>query len=186
MNNEIREKLAEYAHNDAWSGWMKYLFSKGVHDANGTWVMPTWAVKRWTRQMHTRYVDLSESEKESDRHEADEMLKIIDIELGALRAENARLRAECETAEKLTPDELAALERYRKERDSDNEYTPWLSEGLTETQYFQRLYLANSNLLAVAEQVISAFVYPSAPMTPAQKEAWAEWTRLHGERDYGN
>lgn len=109
-----------------------------------------------------------------------EQVDDLQRELESVRAENVRLRAECETAEKLTPDELAALARYRKERDSDNEYTPWISEGLTEAQYFQRLYLANSNLLAVAEQVISAFVYPSAPMTPAQKEAWTEWTRLHG------
>lgn len=67
------------------------------------------------------------------------------------------------TLEELTTDELAALARYRKERDSDNEYTPWLSEGLTEAQYFQRLYLANSNLLAVAELVISRLRVPIRP-----------------------
>lgn len=48
------------------------------------------------------------------------------------------------TLEELSPDELAALERYRKERDSDNEYTPWISEGITEVQYYHRLYLEMS------------------------------------------
>lgn len=83
------------------------------------------------------------------------------------------------TLEELTPDELATLERYRKERDSDNEYTPWLELGISELQYYHRLHLENTRLLAVAERVISAFVYPSAQMTPTQKEVWAEWTRLH-------
>lgn len=50
--------------------------------------------------------------------------------------------------EELTQDELAMLERYRKERDSDNEYTPWISEGITEADYFRRLYLEKCNELA--------------------------------------
>lgn len=78
--------------------------------------------------------------------------------------------------EELSPDELAALERYRKERDSDNEYRPWITEGITEVQYFHRLYLEMSNRLTLATEVIAAFVYPASPMTPAQKAVWAEWT----------
>ncbi len=49
------------------------------------------------------------------------------------------------TLEELTSDELAALERYRKERDSDNEYTPWIEQGISELQYYHRLYLETSN-----------------------------------------
>lgn len=81
----LREGLAEYAH-DAWAGWMKYLFEKGefrtVNKEDGTptkiWVMPDWAADRWTRQMLTPYADLPESEKESDRLEADRMIEIMD------------------------------------------------------------------------------------------------------------
>ena len=80
---QIREKLAEFAHSQ-WSGWMEYLFSKGVFNEDGTWTMPEWAVKRWTTQIKTNYKDLSESEKDSDRSESDSdrsesdgMLKII-------------------------------------------------------------------------------------------------------------
>lgn len=74
---ETRELLAEYAHDSAWSGWMRYMFSKGAMNHDGSWTMPAWAVERWTRQMNTRYADLSEGEKVSDRDEADKMLAIM-------------------------------------------------------------------------------------------------------------
>lgn len=76
MSDEIREALAEYAH-EAWSGWMKYLFSKGTFNQDGTWTMPAWAVERWQRQMNAPYASLPEEEKKSDREEADRMLGIV-------------------------------------------------------------------------------------------------------------
>lgn len=76
MDKYIREDLAEYAHA-AWAGWMKYMFEKGTLNDDGTYTMPAWAVERWQRQMNTSYADLSESEKNSDRDEADKMLEII-------------------------------------------------------------------------------------------------------------
>ena len=72
----IREYLSEYAH-EAWSGWMIYMFSKMTLNEDGTATMPKWAVDRWTRQMNTRYFDMPEAEKESDRDEADRMLSIV-------------------------------------------------------------------------------------------------------------
>lgn len=81
---QLRESLAEYAH-EAWSGWMKYLFGKGTFGVvevepglgEQTWTMPSWAIQRWARQMDTPYAALPESEKESDRQEADRMLAIM-------------------------------------------------------------------------------------------------------------
>ena len=73
-----REILAELAHAQ-WSGWMEYLFSKGVVNADGTWTMPSWAVERWQRQMKTPYNELSFDEKESDRKEADKFLAVLCI-----------------------------------------------------------------------------------------------------------
>jgi len=72
----LREPLAEYAHG-AWSGWMRYLFGKSTRNADGTVTIPAWAVERWTRQVETRYADLPENEKDSDRTEADSMIGIM-------------------------------------------------------------------------------------------------------------
>ena len=72
----LREEIAELAH-DQWSGWMKYLFSKGVFNSDGTWTMPQFAVERWERQMKTPYSELSGKEKSSDRVEADKFLRVI-------------------------------------------------------------------------------------------------------------
>ena len=71
--NSKREILAELAHAQ-WTGWMEYLFSKGIKNEDGTWTMPIWAVERWERQCKTPYADLSFDEKESDRKEADKFL----------------------------------------------------------------------------------------------------------------
>ncbi len=76
MTNNLREELAEYAHNQ-WIGWMEYLFKKSIDNQNGTVTIPKWAVDRWKTQCKTNYQDLSEQEKDSDRSEAIEMLTII-------------------------------------------------------------------------------------------------------------
>ena len=79
--NDLREALAAYAH-EAWSGWMKHMASKGsvVSRRREYWVqvsVPLSLVHRWERQMYTAYADLPESEKESDRAEADKMIAIV-------------------------------------------------------------------------------------------------------------
>ncbi|GAG20006.1 unnamed protein product [marine sediment metagenome] len=76
LRNGLREKLAELAHSQ-WSGWMRYLFDKGTFNDDGTWTMPDWAVVRWKQQMETPYSELSESEQDSDRSEADKFLAVI-------------------------------------------------------------------------------------------------------------
>lgn len=74
--SETREQLAAYAHK-AWSGWMQYLFEKS-HDLGDQVMIPSLLVDRWRRRMSTPYSDLPESEKESDRKEADEILAIME------------------------------------------------------------------------------------------------------------
>jgi len=76
VNNDLREALAAYAH-EAWSGWMQYLFTKSKKNTDGTVTIPQPLVERWYRQLTTLYADLPESEKESDRKEADKMLRIV-------------------------------------------------------------------------------------------------------------
>lgn len=75
--SELREDLAALCH-DQWSGWMEYLFSKCEYsDGHGGVVIPAWAYERWKRQMMTPYAELSESEQNSDRTEADKFLAIL-------------------------------------------------------------------------------------------------------------
>jgi len=73
----FREKLAALCHSQ-WAGWMTYLFSKGTFNKDGTWTMPREFVERWTRQMSTPYENLSPSEQDSDRKEADRFLDAME------------------------------------------------------------------------------------------------------------
>ena len=82
---ELREALAGYAH-DAWAGWMNYLFSKSDRNADGSYVIPKELVERWERQVSTGYADLPENEQNSDREEADKMMKILKKHRGKLVA----------------------------------------------------------------------------------------------------
>ena len=75
--SDKREELAKYAH-EAWSGWMDHLFRHSYHVNDGTYRIPKWAVDRWKRQARTHYENLSDDEKESDRIEADRILKIME------------------------------------------------------------------------------------------------------------
>lgn len=72
----LREALADYAH-EAWSGWMRYVFAESEEGPDGTVVVPAWAVKRWNRQIATRYCDLPKTEQDSDRAEADKIIAIL-------------------------------------------------------------------------------------------------------------
>lgn len=73
----MREKLAELCHSQ-WSGWMEYQFSQGTLNEDGTWTMPKWAVDRRTQLMKTSYSEMSESDKDKDREEADKFLALLE------------------------------------------------------------------------------------------------------------
>jgi hypothetical protein len=74
--NDLREQLAALDH-EQWAGWMNYLFEKSEEGEDGSVIIPKLLVLRWKRQMNTPYTDLSEDEKESDRAEADKVLRLI-------------------------------------------------------------------------------------------------------------
>ena len=73
----MKEELANLCH-EQWSGWLRYMFSKGVFSEDGSWTMPVEFVQRWQGQMNTPYSELSESEQNSDRNEADKFIEIFD------------------------------------------------------------------------------------------------------------
>jgi hypothetical protein len=74
--SDLREQLAALEHAQ-WAGWMKYMFEKSIEGSDGSIEIPAILVDRWKRQMNTLYIDLPESEKESDLAEADKVLHII-------------------------------------------------------------------------------------------------------------
>lgn len=74
--NDTRERLAGLCHKQ-WSGWLKYMFGKCLKKANGTLLIPEWAVTRWLRQAYTPYNKLSSQEKDSDRKEADKFITLL-------------------------------------------------------------------------------------------------------------
>lgn len=82
---DLIEKLADVEHN-RWSSWMKYMFSTGKFNSNGTWTMSSSLVERWEGQMNTSYSDLSEKEKDSDRIEVRKTIEtIVEYLVGLLR-----------------------------------------------------------------------------------------------------
>ena len=90
VDSELREKLAQYAH-EAWSGWMDYLFTKGTFNDDGTFTINDISVSRWRRQAATLYSNLPENEKESDRDEADKIMWLLGEAVAAKDAEIKRL-----------------------------------------------------------------------------------------------
>jgi hypothetical protein len=76
-SDDLREGLAALAHNQ-WSGWMFYMFKQCTLNEDGTSTIPARAVKRWQRQMSTPYSQLPESERESDKQEADKVITVIE------------------------------------------------------------------------------------------------------------
>lgn len=72
----LREDFADQAH-ESWSGWMKYLFTKGHMKEDGSFVIKPESVQRWITQMNMPYDMLSEKEKDSDRIEAEKYLEIL-------------------------------------------------------------------------------------------------------------
>ena len=92
MNTKTtEEKIEEFVEAGAnlehirWASWQKYMFSKGYvfskQDGGklelGDFVLPTEFVDRWFRQIDTKYKDLSEQEKESDRKETRNYLPLL-------------------------------------------------------------------------------------------------------------
>ena len=76
MMNALREELAALEH-EQWTRWMKHIFAKSIEHSDGHVEIPLDFVLRWKRQINTPYADLSESEKDSDRAEADKILDLI-------------------------------------------------------------------------------------------------------------
>lgn len=76
LQDRLRCSLADYAHR-AWSGWMKYLFSKSRRNMDGSVTIPASLVNRWSRQVATSFADLPLQEQQSDLLEADTIITVL-------------------------------------------------------------------------------------------------------------
>jgi len=76
VSSSLRDRVGTLCHNQ-WSMWMKYLFDRCEVADNGDIMIPMGLVERWQRQMQTPFFELSLTEKESDRIEADRFIKFF-------------------------------------------------------------------------------------------------------------
>jgi len=76
MINKLREALAALEH-DRWARWQSHLHSKCDECPDGGLYIPPGYVRHLQRQITTKYADLTESERDSDRKEADNTLVVI-------------------------------------------------------------------------------------------------------------
>ncbi len=79
----IVELLADIEH-ERWANWQSYLHSKlyeiddnRVSLNHHLKILPTELYDRWERQIKTPYSQLSEPEKESDRHQVENTLRAL-------------------------------------------------------------------------------------------------------------
>jgi hypothetical protein len=75
--NRLREGLASLQH-EIWSHWMRYMFSVCPENADGSLTIPRDKAERWKRQSSTPYDSLPQSEKETDREQADKILGFLE------------------------------------------------------------------------------------------------------------
>lgn len=78
--NALTEELASIEH-ERWSHWQRYMHGKGQRQQDGSLVLPANLVDRWERQMSTKYTDLDDEEKKSDREQVLRYLPAIESAL---------------------------------------------------------------------------------------------------------
>ena len=69
MNKEeMIEKLSDIEH-DRWCNWQRYLHSCCIKNEDGSLTIPKVLVERWEYEINTKYNNLPDNIKESDRKE---------------------------------------------------------------------------------------------------------------------
>lgn len=78
-NKFPREQIASIQH-EIWAHWMRYVFRVCQENSDGSFTIPAEKANKWIRQIETSYSELSESEKDSDREQADKILTLLNDE----------------------------------------------------------------------------------------------------------
>jgi hypothetical protein len=76
MLASLIEGLAAVEH-ERWSHWQRYMHSKCKREPDGSLLLPANLVARWEKQIATKYAELDEKEKESDREQVRKYLPLI-------------------------------------------------------------------------------------------------------------
>lgn len=74
--DDLVEKLANIEH-ERWAHWQRYMHSMCIRQSDGSLLIPADLVTRWERQVATKYAELDDNEKESDREQVQKYLPII-------------------------------------------------------------------------------------------------------------
>jgi len=70
------EELAALEH-ERWAHWQTFVHAKGHRQPDGSLVLPPQLVERWERQLKTKYEELTNEEKESDREQVRKYFPLI-------------------------------------------------------------------------------------------------------------
>ncbi len=129
MSDELREQLAAVQH-EIWAHWMRYMFTCGQFGPDGSWTMPTDKVERWQRQMSTPYSDLTDKERESDRHQADKVLAVVSADLAAAKARIVAVEAQLAAVQEYATYYVCAWEQFEADSDGPEplDFDDWLAE----------------------------------------------------------
>jgi len=79
-SEKLLDQLASIEH-ERWSHWQRYLHDQCVRGEDGSLTIPAELVRRWSSQLETPYIKLSEEEKASDRDQVQRYLPAIEGEL---------------------------------------------------------------------------------------------------------
>lgn len=73
------ERWAGIQH-EIWSHWQRWMHDQCIRNEDGSLTIPAELVERWERQIATRYEDLSEPEKDSDRAQVERYWPLINLD----------------------------------------------------------------------------------------------------------
>jgi len=73
----LLEELAALEH-ERWAHWQQYMHGRGIPQPDGSLLLPAELVAKWTMQISTKYEDLNDREKESDRDQVRKYLPLIE------------------------------------------------------------------------------------------------------------
>lgn len=74
--SDLIEELAAIEH-ESWAHWQRYVHDQCLAGPDGSLIIPPELVMRWERQISTRYEDLSEKEKNSDREQVQRVVPVV-------------------------------------------------------------------------------------------------------------